>query len=408
MKRFRGTPILVIAIILLLFSSSINAVTLSYPNEEVSSSKTDQKFFSEDPAFDLRIKLAMRLGFFPSVSACIIKNDSIVWYNGYGRAKLFPRQEPTPDTIYPVGSISKTVTATAIMQLWEQGLFDLDDDINDYLDFNVRNPNHPDTPITFRMVLSHHSGLTEEKMLNIWYLGFLYLFNKNDFPYPFIKEIILTEGKFYKQKIWDTAAPGTKKTYSNFNYVILEHLTEILSEQSFFDYCKQNIFEPLNMSNTSFRFDDLKDKELAGAYQNIGSIYFPIPYIDFGYGYVGLKTSISDFSHYIIAYINGGLWNGFRLLNESTIDMILTIQFENTSNYGGYGLGWSYFGGFTGSSTFGHVGRALGGSGAIFMNSTENYAQIFFINRYIDFTGPRALFAWFMLCGSFATKSREF
>jgi len=408
MKSFMGTFILVFAIILLLLSSSVNAVTISYPNEKISSSKANQKILSDDPAFDLRIKLAMRLGFFPSVSACIIKNDSIVWYNGYGRAKLVPKKEPTPDTIYPVGSISKTVTATAIMQLWEDGLFDLDDDVNDYLDFNVRNPNHPDTPITFRMLLAHHSSITGEKKLNYFYLNYLYLIHKKDYPFPLVKKIITPEGKFYRTDIWDNYIPGLEKSYSNFNYMVLEHLIEVLSEQSFSDYCKQNIFEPLNMSNTSFHFDDLKDKELAGAYQNIGSIYFPIPYIDIGYSYGGLKTSISDFSQYIMAYINEGMWNGFRLLNESTIDMILTIQFENTSGYSRFGLGWQYFGGFAGFSTFGHTGHTLGGSGAIFMSTTENYAQIFFINRYIDFTSPRALFAWFILCSSFATKSREF
>jgi len=408
MKSARGTFLLVFAIILLLFSSGINAVTISYQNEKISSSKANQKFLSEDPAFDLRIKLTMGLGHFPSISACIIKNDSIVWYNGYGKAKLFPKKEPTPDTIYPVGSISKTVTATAVMQLWEQGLFDLDDDINDYLDFNVRNPNYPETPITFRMLLAHHSSLTGDKNLNYWYLSYLYFTHKKDYPSPLIKEIITPEEKFYKTNIWKNFIPGSKKTYSNFNYMLLEHLIEVLSEQSFSEYCKQNIFEPLNMSNTSFYFDDLKDKELAGSYHNIGSIYFLIPYIDVGYSFGGLKTSISDFSHYVMAYINEGMWNGFRLLKESTIDMMLTIQFENTSSYSRQCIGWQRFGGFQGSRTFGHVGHTPGGSGAIFLNTTENYAQIFFINRYIDFTSPRALIAWFMLCGSFATKTKEF
>lgn len=408
MKSYWGKFLLVFVIILLLLSSSINAVTISYQNEKISSSKANQKILSENLDFDLRIKLAMRLGYFPSVSACIIKNDSIEWYSGYGKAKLFPKKEPTPDTIYPIGSISKPVTATAVMQLWEQGLFDLDDDINNYLDFNVRNPNYPETPITFRMLLAHHSSLTGDKNLNYWYLSYLYFTHKKDYPLPLVKEIITPEGKFYKTNIWKDFIPGSKTAYSNFNYILLEHLIEVLSEQSFSDYCKQNIFEPLNMSNTSFCFDDLKDKELAGSYQNIGSIYFPIPYVDVGYSYGGLKTSISDFSHYVMAYIGEGMWNGFRLLKESTIDMMLTIQFGNTSSYSRYCLGWQRFGGFQGSSTFGHTGHTIGGSGVIFMNTTENFAQIFFINRYIDFTSPRAIFAWFMLCDSFATKTKEF
>lgn len=403
MKRHRGKFLLVFAIIFLLLSSSINAVTLSYQDEKIFSSKNYQKILSEYPNFDSRIKRIMRLGYFPSVSACIIKNDSIVWYNGYGKAKLFPKKEPTPDTIYPSGSISKTVTATAVMQLWEKGLFDLDDDINNYLDFNVRNPNYPEIPITFRMLLAHHSSLSGERNFNYWYLTYLYFTNKKDYPYPLIKEILTPEGKFYKTDIWENVAPASKRGYSNFNYILLEHLVEVLSGQSFSQYCKQNIFEPLNMNNTSFVFDDLKDKELAGSYQNIGGIYYPIPYIDVGYSYGGLKTSISDFSHYVIAYINEGMWNGVKLLKESTIDMMLTIQFRDTSSYSRHGLGWLRFGG----ATLGHIGHAPGGSGAIFMNTTENYAQIFFINRYIDFSSFRVIFAWFMLINNFSTKTTE-
>jgi CubicO group peptidase (beta-lactamase class C family) len=403
MKKLRGKFLLVFSIILLLLSSSINAVTLSYQNEKNFSSKIYQNILSDDPDFDSRIKQIMRLGHFPSVSACIIKNDSIVWYNGYGRAKLYPKKEPTHNTIYPAGSISKTVTATAVMQLWEKGLFDLDDDINNYLDFNVRNPNYPEIPITFRMLLAHHSSLSGERNLNYWYLTYLYFTHKKDYPYPLIKEILTPGGKSYKKDIWENIEPASKRGYSNFNYILLEHLIEVLSGQFFTQYCKQNIFEPLKMSNTSFIFDDLNDKELAGSYHNIGGIYYPIPYVDIGYSYGGLKTSVGDFSHYILAYINEGMWNGVRLLKESTIDMMLKIQFRDTSSYSRHGLGWLRFGG----ATLGHIGHAPGGTGAIFMNTTENYAQIFFINRYIDFSTFRAIFAWFLLIDTISNKIRE-
>lgn len=408
MKRFRGTILLVFAIIILLLGSSLSVVTSKYEINKASSIKDNLDIFLDEQATDLKFNLIMRLGHFPSISTCIIKNDSIVWYEGYGKAKLFPKQEPTPNTIYPVGSISKTVTATAIMQLWEQCFFDLDDDVNDYLDFNVRNPNYPEMPITFRMLLSHHSSLTDLEDINMWYLTYLFFIQKKDYPYPLIKETVVPEGKFFKTTIWENFMPGSKKSYSNFNYMLLEHLIEILSGRTFTDYCEENIFEPLQMNNTSFYFDDLKDKELAGSYHNIGNIYFPIPYVDIGYAFGGLKTSISDCSHYVMAYLNEGEWNGARILEESTVNLMLTIQFKNNSNHSRYCLGWHYFGGFQGSSTHGHSGHAPGGSGAIFMNTTENYAQIFFINRYIHFSGMRALAAWFMICGLLANKTLEF
>jgi len=346
---------------------------------------------------DLKMKLIMRLGKFPSVSACIIKNDSIVWYEGYGKAKLFPRKEPTPDTIYPVGSISKTVTATAIMQLYEKGYFDLDDDINDYIDFDVRNPKFPDNPITFRMLLSHHSSLSGDHNLNYYYLTVLFFLHKNDYPFPLIKQLLTPNGKYYRDEIWRDFPPGTIKSYSNFNFIVLEHIIEKLTGKKFNDYCKEYIFEPLKMYNTSFYFEDLKNKELAGAYHNIGSIYFPIPYVETGYSYGSLKTSINDLSHYIFAYINEGEYDGYRLFEESTIEEMLEVQYNTDQNYSRYCLGWQYFPGFGGSSTFGHTGHTLGGTGAVFMNTTQNYALIFFINRYISFKGPFSLISWFMI-----------
>ena len=116
---------------------------------------------NDDPTFDLKIKLLMKVGHMPSLSACIIKNNGIVWSKGYGFYDIMHRKKACDDTIYMIGSISKSVTATALMQLYEQGLFDLDDDVSDYLPFTLRNPKYPDVPITFRMLLAHQSSLFE-------------------------------------------------------------------------------------------------------------------------------------------------------------------------------------------------------------------------------------------------------
>jgi CubicO group peptidase (beta-lactamase class C family) len=81
----------------------------------------------------------------PGLAACIAKSGKIVWSKEYGWSAIKRRLAMDPDsTIQNAGSISKTVTATAAMQLWEKGKFDLDDDINQYLPFPVRNPSHPE------------------------------------------------------------------------------------------------------------------------------------------------------------------------------------------------------------------------------------------------------------------------
>ena len=94
----------------------------------------------------------------PSLSACIIKNDTIVWSKAFGWSDIYNLKKAKSDTIYRVASITKTFTATALMQLYEQGLFDLDDNVSEYLPFDLKNPKYPECNITFRMLLAHQSS----------------------------------------------------------------------------------------------------------------------------------------------------------------------------------------------------------------------------------------------------------
>lgn len=89
------------------------------------------------------------------MAAAVVVGDEIIWAHGYG-------EQPDLSTIYMVGSIDKTYLTTAFLQLVEEGKIGLDDDIRDYLPFELRNPLAPDVPITPRMLLSHQSGLAHD------------------------------------------------------------------------------------------------------------------------------------------------------------------------------------------------------------------------------------------------------
>ena len=93
----------------------------------------------------------------PSMAACIIKANEIVWKRAYGYADIDSNIQATSETIYLLASVSKLVVVTAVMQLAELGFIDIDEDINNYLPFNVWNPNYPDQKITARMLLTHTS-----------------------------------------------------------------------------------------------------------------------------------------------------------------------------------------------------------------------------------------------------------
>lgn len=261
----------------------------------------------------------------PSLAACIIKGDRLVWQNYYGYADHDNRIEASSETIYELASVSKLVIVTAVMQLHEQGLIDLHADINDYLPFQTRNPYCPEHKITTFHLLTHTSGLawpTDEDNVP----GFYHYYPLDSAPLlgEWLPEYLLPNGKNFVPTVWKKAIPGAREQYSNIGAALLGYLVEIVSGIDFNNYCKQNIFEPLEMLNTSYSYSDGDMNKVARIYSDnytlIGyyrQLHFPAH---------SLKSSIDDFSHFIIAYMNGGLYKNFRILEENTIQEILTIR----------------------------------------------------------------------------------
>ena len=381
--------ILISTIILILLISNFNSVSGRSFEEKSKNFFGKNNDLFDELLFDLKIKTLMRKSHVPSLSVGIVKNDSLVWYKGYGYSKTLLRQKPTKDTVYQAGSISKCVTATAMMQLYEKGLYDLDDDVNDYLDFELRNPNYPEVPITFRMLLAHQASFEEWSTKQGLYLTLTTQLSILNYPYPLIKEILLTNGSLYRAASWNDYPPGAKCNYSNINYIVLEHLVERLTNQSYEEYCQKNIFDPLNMNNTSFFYSDLKRSQFANPYSHIGRFYVRQPLIDYLSGVGGMKTSVEDLSHFLIAHMNGGLYKDTRILNETTVELMHTIQYPNCSWYGcKLGLGWiEGYEEITGDIYRGHGGEVAGGTSQMFINGTGEYAYIYFLNRmFITYT----------------------
>lgn len=95
----------------------------------------------------------------PGLAACVVYGGELVWNNAFGIADVNQGVPVTDSTLFMIASTSKTVVAAAVMQLWEDGIFAMDDDINGYLPFSVNNPFFPGVPITFRMLLAHTSSI---------------------------------------------------------------------------------------------------------------------------------------------------------------------------------------------------------------------------------------------------------
>ena len=261
----------------------------------------------------------------PSLAACIIKGENIVWQNCYGYADYENRIEANNETIYELASVSKLVIVTALMQLKEQGLIDLRADINDYLPFQIRNPHYPECKITIHHLLTHTSGLawpTDEDNVP----GFYNYYPMDSAPLlsVWLPEYLLPNGKYYVPTVWKKAIAGKRELYSNIGAALLGYIVEVVSGIDFNSYCRQNIFRPLEMPNTSYSYSDLNMNKVARIYSdNYASIGY---YRQLHFPAHSLKSSIDDFSHVISAYMNGGRYKNSRILQENTILEILTIQ----------------------------------------------------------------------------------
>jgi len=343
-----------------------------------------EKKFLNDNFFNRYITLIMKFAHKPSVSCCIIINDTVAWSNSYGFYDIKSNKLATTDTLYLTASVSKTVTATALMQLYENGLFNLDDDVNNYLPFSLRNPNHPEIPITFRMLLSHRSSLADD---NLFWLCLSYIPGDPDipdYPYPWLKEYLTPNGSAYSPTIWSDSQPGDKLLYANIGYSLIGYLVELLSGQSFDQYCKDHIFTPLEMYNTSFRLKDVDISNLAVPYDFKNRKYLPHPHYGMYVIYPSacMRTSVEEYSHFVIAHMNGGKYKDVKILNETTIELMHTSYYPQGKNKWNYGLGWILDNTICGKEKIGHSGGWPGVQTLVSMRPYKDIAIIIFTNCF--------------------------
>jgi CubicO group peptidase (beta-lactamase class C family) len=359
-----------------------------FPTIPGNNSYLDQELFDEQSQsrseffFDLYIRTLMKIGQKPSIATAIIHQDEVVWSKAYGYYDIEHQKKATTDTLYLQASVSKTVTATALMQLYDEGLFDLDDDVNDYLPFELRNPNHPDIPITIKMILSHRSSLEYD---NLYWICLSYLPGDPDvegYPNPWLEEYLVPGGSAYSSTTWSTTKPGEEYLYANIGFSIIAYLVEILSGQNFNEYCKEHIFEPLEMYTSGFRLSDHNIDDIAVPYEYKNNHFFRHPHygIHVLHPSITLRTSVSEFSNFIIAHMNKGVWNGVRILEESTVELMHTAHFSPRDKYN-YGLGWTITNRILGKDDIGHSGGYVGVHDLVTIIPDDEIAVILYSNE---------------------------
>lgn len=347
------------------------------------------------------------------ISVAAVKDGNIVAVGSAGLADVGRSVAVTESTMYRIASISKTVTATALMQLYEQGKFSLDDDVSPSLGFSLRNPSYPDVPITFRMLLSHTSSVQD----GTGYDGFLSASIGSN-PPP-IASVLVPGGSFFTSNIWRANRPGTYFAYSNLGFGIVGTLVEAISRERFDLYCLNHILKPLGIEGSFSVADLMNIRNLAVLYRTSGGTW--VPQAD-NYGGVkpaqrdlsayvigsnavafgpqgGLRISAKDLAVFMLARMNGGEYQGVRILRDSTARLmnqpVWTYNGSNGDTYYGLFRKWGLGTQITtnapmgdivvpGRTMAGHAGEAYGLISDAYFELTKNEIGIVFITNGRD------------------------
>lgn len=343
------------------------------------------------------------------MSVLAVHEGKIIYSGHFGLANFALGTPVNNHTLYRIASISKTITAMAFMQLYEQGLVNPDDDISDIMGFPVQNPQHPDIAITPEMLLSHTSTLNDGST----YSGFLSATYNNPSP-PNISQLIVPGGSHFSSNIWLNALPGEYFQYSNLGYGVLASIIEKVSGERFDVYVRENILEPLEISG-SFNLHDINLTNLAVLYRMSCDQWVaqadnyptglpePIDYSGYEPGHNGLifspqgglRISSEDLAKIMITLSNKGTYNGIQLLEEETVELMHQRQWQyngsNGDNYynlfNAWGLGIHLITNqqdgdivIPGYEMKGHAGEAYGLISDMYYNNDPDFGIIFITN----------------------------
>ncbi len=308
-----------------------------------------------------------------SISYCVVKNQDIIYSNALGFADEASNKLATDSTRYLIASVSKTITATAFMQLVDQNLVALDDDINTFLPFPVRNPDFPTTPITYRMLLTHRSSISDD---------YQNTFDLDCFGSDcamtleqYFENVFVSNGAYFDNDNFSNAKPGSKEDYSNLASALVGYLVERITLTPFDTYCKDHIFTPLGMKKTEWRLANTPLAELA--VPNSSEITSTSPHYTFpDYPNGGLRTTVLDLSIFLRTIIQNGNFNGTQMLSQASVAEMKTLQLGSSQQCLSL-----YYETFNRETYLGHSGGEKGCTAEMYWDPNTNVGVIVFSNE---------------------------
>jgi CubicO group peptidase (beta-lactamase class C family) len=300
----------------------------------------------------------------PGASALIVRDGRIVYHKAFGYRNTVTRASLEPDDIFRIASQSKAITALAVMMLWEEGRFLLDEPVSEYLpafdsptvltSYNPADTTYETEParsrVTIRQLLTHTSGIDYAA---IGSEEFRAIYAKTGVPSGIgndedriCSKMEILGGLPLKHH------PGERFTYG-LNSDVLGCLVEVLSGQPFDRFLRERVFDPLGMDDTWFylppdkhdRLVTLHDGQSGTAEPLDGEAYdganpnFPALEGTYFSGGAGLSSTVEDYAKFLQLFLNGGTYNGVRLLGPKTVAFMMTDQLPDMGNEIGLAFG---------------------------------------------------------------------
>jgi len=308
------------------------------------------------------------------LSVAVVKKGNIIYTHSFGLKDIEKNTPLSDNDIFRIASISKSFSATSVLQLVEAGKLSLDDDLSKLVGFEVRNPRFPATVITLKMALSHRSSINDSE-------GYFTLDAINPAKNP------------NWAKCYSDYKPGTGYKYCNLNYNLVGTILEKTSGERFDRYVKHHILDPLGLYG-GYCVDSL-DKSLfttlyeydAGKLTAAPLAYSPrseeIRNYTMGYSTPlfsptgGMKISATDLAKYMTMHMYRGKYKGVRIISKKNSKLMQTKISEEE----GYGLAISNFDNLIpGRIMTGHTGSAYGLFSAMFFDPREKFGLVVITN----------------------------
>jgi len=310
------------------------------------------------------------------LSVAVVKNNRIIYNQAFGVKDRETNTPLTTDCLFRIASISKSFSATSIMQLVENKKISLDDDVSDLMGFKVRNPKFPETVITLRLLLSHLSSINDRQ-------GYFTLDAINPAKNP------------DWAKCYNDYEPGKGYQYCNLNFNMIGTIIEKYSGERFDQYVKQHILDPLGLYG-GYCVDSLDKSRFASLYEYNGDSmrFFPSPnaynprsaeIAAYTMGYStpvfsptgGMKISAPDLARYMMMHMNLGKYKGKRIMSKKSARAMQT-PYSEKEGYGFAIMNSTKL--IPGKHMTGHTGSAYGLYSAMFFNPNEKFGIVVISN----------------------------